>query len=132
MGRTKITAKNGCIGVVINIILSIGLSKVIGIKGVSLASSIAMIVTSILLLYNIVKLIGKINIKMLFNRIIKITLSAVVMTIILLIVSNFTKNINSYVNLIAGILIGSFVYFACMYMFKIPELKELINIRKIK
>ena len=41
-------------------------------------------------------------------------------------------NINSYVNLIAGILIGSFVYFACMYMFKIPELKELINIRKIK
>ncbi len=56
MGKTKITTLNGIIGVIINICLSIILSKTMGISGVALASSIAMIITSILLFISITKL----------------------------------------------------------------------------
>ena len=56
MGKTKITTINGIIGVIINIIFSIILSKYIGIMGIALASAIAMIVTSILLFISIIKL----------------------------------------------------------------------------
>ena len=132
MGRTKITAKNGCIGVVINIVLSISLSKTFGIMGVALASSVAMIVTSMLLLFSIVKLLGKIDLKVLLIRIIKISLAAIVMTLVLLLINKFIGNINSYINLLVGVLIGGSIYFACIYMLRIPELKELINIRKIR
>ena len=43
MGKTKITTINGVIGVVVNIILSIILSKYLGIFGIAIASSIAMV-----------------------------------------------------------------------------------------
>ncbi len=61
MQKTKITTINGVIGVCINIILSINLSKYIGVTGIALASSIAAAVTSILLFNSTRKLIGDFN-----------------------------------------------------------------------
>ena len=63
MGKTKITTVNGVIGVIINIILSVTLSRYYGIMGIALASSIAMLVTSLLLLLSIRKIERNFKIK---------------------------------------------------------------------
>ena len=42
---------NGVIGVIVNIILSITLSKIYGVFGVAMASTISSIVTAVLFIY---------------------------------------------------------------------------------
>lgn len=132
MGYTKITAKNGCIGVIINIILCITLSKIFGITGIAAASSIAMIVTSMLLLKNIIKLEGKLELKPLIYGIIKIIASACVMAVILLVINTLFINISYILKLILGICIGVVVYLLSAYLFKIQEIREIIKLVRRK
>lgn len=134
MGRTKVTAINGVIGVVINIILSIVLAKEIGITGISLASSIAMLVTSLLLIKSIIKIEGKLEIKKIINKIIKIIIAAVVMSVVVISTNVVMASLNYIFTLILGGTIGAVVYFIVIYKFKIEEVKEIIDFafKKVK
>lgn len=127
MGKTKITAINGVIGVAINIVLSIILSKEIGIMGVSLASSIAMVVTSILLIRSIIKLEGKINIKLILIKVAKIIMAAFIMSIIVVLINVITGSLNYIVTLVIGGIVGAVIYFILVYIFKIEEVSEIIG-----
>ena len=120
MGKTKITAMNGVIGVVINVTLSITLSKLIGITGIALASGIAMMVTSILLFISIMKSERKFNVGDIIKKIGLIVVNSLIMGIVIVVFLmligdsiNFTQNkmINSSITLLTGTIIGMIVYF---------------------
>ncbi|MCF0149768.1 MAG: murein biosynthesis integral membrane protein MurJ, partial [Clostridium sp.] len=66
MKKTKVTTINGVIGVVVNVILSITLSKFFGVLGISIATSVSAIIISILLLNSTRKIVGSFNLKELF------------------------------------------------------------------
>lgn len=126
MGKTKLTAINGIIGVAVNIILSIILSKSLGIAGIALASSISMIVTSLLLFRSIIKLEGKLDIKALVIKIIKVSIATIIMTVIIIVVSKLTKSLPAIIYLLIGVSSGGVVYFSITYLLKIEEVREII------
>ncbi len=131
MGKTKVTAFNGIIGVVVNITFSIILSRKIGIIGISLASSISMIVTSLLLLISIVKLQGKLDVKPLFIKMSKVLTAGVVMAIVVFFIYKKSLNINIMLQLLLGGSIGAVVYFVSIYLLKLDEVMEVVDmIRK--
>lgn len=135
MGKTKVTTINGVIGVIINIIFCIILSRYIGVMGIALASVIAMIVTSILLFKSIVKLEKGFMIKDVIKKISIITLSSIIMGAIIIIVVTLLRNrINSIFILLLGTTIGVIIYFILCYLFKIEEAIEIRNLvlKKIK
>lgn len=125
MGKTKVTTINGIIGVVINIVLSITLSKYCGIFGIALASSIAMCVTSLLLFRSIRKIERNFIIKDIIKNIILIILSSLIMGAVITGVILLVKNtVPSIVILILGTTIGCIVYFFACRIFKIKEIVE--------
>lgn len=132
MGYTKITAKNGCIGVFINIVLSISLSKRYGIVGISIAASIAMMVTSILLLINIVKLEGKLDLKDLLSKISKVIIATLAMVCILIVINLIFVNINNILSIIIGGTVGIISYFVAINIFKLEEVSEILSLLKLK
>lgn len=135
MGKTKVTTMNGVIGVIINIIFSIVLSKYIGIIGIALASVIAMIVTAILLFRSIIRIEKNLIIKDVVKKISIITINSFIMgLIIIVIVSCFGNKLNSLTLLALGASIGSIVYFILCYLFKIEEVLEMkdLILKKIK
>jgi len=135
MGKTKITTINGIIGVIINIIFSIILSKYIGIMGVALASAIAMIVTSVLLFISIMKLEKGVIIKDIIKKIGIISINSIIMGVIIVILVMYLRSkLNSIVLLLFGTIIGSIIYFILCYLFKIQEVIEIqsLILKKIK
>lgn len=129
MGKTKVTTLNGIIGVIINIIFSIILSKYIGIMGIALASVIAMIVTAILLFRSIIKIEHGLIIKDIIKKISLLTINSLIMGVILAtIVIYFRNKLNSLTLLLLGVSVGSIVYFMLCHLFKIEEVIEMKNL----
>ncbi|MBC2457713.1 murein biosynthesis integral membrane protein MurJ [Clostridium beijerinckii] len=134
-GKTKVTAINGIIGVVINIIFSITLSKYIGIMGIALASVIAMIVTSVLLFINIIKLEKSFNITEILKKVSIIIMNSIIMgTVLLTLLIYFKNKFNSITILLLGASIGAAIYLGLCYLFKVEELMEIkeLILKKIK
>lgn len=128
MGKTKITTINGVIGVIINVVLSITLSRYIGIIGIALASSIAMLITSMLLLRSIIKLEKIFRIKDMLKKINLVILNSLIMGAVLYILRvNLNGKLQPTVILIMGAIVGGIVYFILCYMFKVEEIVEIKN-----
>ncbi len=129
MGKTKVTTFNGIIGVIINIIFSVILSKYIGIMGIALASVIAMVVTAILLFRSIILIEKGLIIKDIVKKVSLLTFNSFVMGLVLLtVVVYFRSKLNSLTLLLLGVSIGSIVYFILCYLFKIEEVIEMKNL----
>lgn len=127
MQKTKVTTINGIIGVLANIILSITLSRRIGLLGVSIASSIASAVTAILLFYSTKKIIGDIDIREMIKSLTKITLSAFIMMVIVKIINNILGINNVFVILIIDGIVGSIIFFVGCIILKVKELNEMLD-----
>lgn len=126
MGKTKVTTINGIIGVIINIIFCIILSKYMGLMGIALASVIAMAVTAILLFRSIVKLEKSLIIKDLVKKIGLITINSLIMGLIIITLVVYLKNkLSSLTLLLLGVIVGSIVYFILCYLFRIEEVIEI-------
>ncbi|NFG60180.1 murein biosynthesis integral membrane protein MurJ [Clostridium botulinum] len=135
MGKTKITTLNGIIGVIINICLSIILSKTMGISGVALASSIAMIITSILLFISITKLERNFTYKDLFVKIFKIIINSIFMGLVIITFINLIdEKIPKIMIMILGTIIGIISYFILCNLFNIKEVQEIkkLFLNKVK
>lgn len=135
MGKTKITTINGIIGVIVNVVFSIILSRYIGIIGIAIASAIAMMVTSILLLMSIIKIEKGFTIKDISKKISLIIINSLIMGIVIsLVIMVLGNKIPSILMLIIGTIVGIIIYFTLCYLFKIEEvldMKQLI-LNKVK
>ena len=136
--QTKVTTINGIIGMIINIVMSLILSAVIGLPGIALAASIASIVTCFMLLHSLLSRVGGFDIKSLFVKNAKILLSAVAVSI--LIFYTYYGALYKFVNNGFAIFIcigvssalGIMFYILFIYLFKIQEFDELMHIIKNK
>ena len=126
MQKTKVTTINGVIGVVVNIILSISLSKIFGIFGVALASTIASMITAILLFISTRKFVGNFNVIPMIIKLLKILLSAIIMFFVLVMLNNILVLNNSILTILFNFIIGVIVYFIVCKILKIEELNEAI------
>jgi len=94
-----------------------------------------MIVTSVLLFINIIKLEKNFNITEILKKVSIIIMNSIIMGAVLLTLLIYFKNkFNSITILLLGVSIGAAIYLGLCYLFKVEELveiKELI-LKKIK
>lgn len=131
--KTKTTTINGVIGVIINVVLSILLSKVMGLSGVALATSIASIFICIGLTYSIYISVYKISLHRMINCLKHVLIAIVFMTAFLLLINNIFVNYTSnfiYLSLVS--VFSVMVYLSVFYITKLEEFNELILMVKKK
>ena len=126
--NTKTPMINASIGLVINIILNLVLSKYLGISGLAFATSISAIVTTGLLFVSLTKIIGDYNIKYLLVTFMKIVFASILMAFI----SRWTFNwlevrLDSKLALLLGISFGVIAYFISIYLLKIEEINNIVT-----
>jgi putative peptidoglycan lipid II flippase len=130
---TKTPMMNAAIAMVMNIILSIILSKFLGIGGLALATSISAIFCTVLLFISLRKKIGSFGMKNITISFIKILCASLIMGIFSKTIYNLLLNsINANLSLILSIGIGALTYFVIIYFMKIEEVRIIVNVIKRK
>ena len=125
---TKTPMLNGIVGVIINIVLNLILSKYMGLGGLALATSISAIISAVLLFISFRKKIGSFGMKNITISSIKILFASLVMVVIAkLSYETLLKHINDNLSLIIAIIVGALVYFVLIYFLKIDEVDSMLK-----
>lgn len=134
---TKTPVRNATISVVINIVFSIILVNIMGIGGLSLASSISATVTTMLLLISLRKKIGKIGFSYILKTFIKGAIASIVMYIIMRIAYNyifiygsrFALESRKFIafNCFISVILGMSTYLIVVFALKVKEVKEIFD-----
>lgn len=125
-GNTKTTFINSVIASIVNIVTSILLSEFIGINGIVLGTLITSIFSLTSILIRMKKQYGiNINKKYFINENIKIILTTIISTTILLMLRNIYEFKNSIINLLVYGLLTIIIYVVVLLLFR-------SNINKIK
>lgn len=128
---TKTPMTNAAIGMLLNIILNIALSKYLGIGGLALATSISAIFTSLLLFRSLSKKMGLIGIKKMSIIFVKTMLASLTMGVISKISFNyFLVAFSQSKSLFGAIIIGAFTYVVIIINMQIDEIDLFVS--KIK
>ncbi len=127
--NTKITLYINAIGVFINIILSILLSSIIGLKGLAIATTIATFVICILLFIMFKKNIGWDKSNFNIIDIIKILIGNVLFIIIVFLLKNLTTN--TLLNIIITFIV-SYIVYSLYIMIAMKKLVKQIRTLLIK
>lgn len=129
MQETKTPMINAAIGMMLNIILNIVLSRYIGIGGLALATSIAAIFTSVLLFISLRKKIGSFGMKKISITFLKALIASVLMGIITKLCFELLS-IQENLAFLVSIIIGVISYSAIIYFMKIEEVDIVVEIVK--
>lgn len=130
---TKTPMVNAAIGMVINIILNVLLSRYLGIGGIALATSIAAIVTTVLLFISLRKKIGSLGMKKISISLLKISLASLVMGLLAKLSFDFMLTTQSPIlSLLIAVIIGIISYFLIIYFIKIDEVNIIVKAVKRK
>lgn len=132
MKKTKVTTINGIIGVVINIALSIILSKYMGVLGIAIATSVSSLVIALLLLNSTKEVVGSFNISEVIIKISKIILSSTLMILILYFINSLLSIENSFIIILTDGSLGAVIFMIMCKILKIEEFNEALNMIKIK
>lgn len=131
MQDTKTPVKNATIGMLINIILNIILSRYLGIGGLALATSIAATFTTILLFISLRKKIGGFGLKEISISIVKVIFASLTMGALSKFSFNYLMNsFSQSLALLSAIGVGVTSYFLIIYFMKIDDVD--ITVRAIK
>ncbi|MBQ3423548.1 MAG: murein biosynthesis integral membrane protein MurJ, partial [Romboutsia sp.] len=135
---TKTPVRNATVSVVINIILSVTLSKIMGIGGLALASSISAMVTTILLLISLRKKIGKLGFSYIVVTFIKVFVSSILMYIVMkytysLILdygSKFALESRKFIasSLLVSVILGVSTYLILVLVLRVKEVKSIFDV----
>ncbi|KZL93734.1 murein biosynthesis integral membrane protein MurJ [Clostridium magnum] len=135
---TKTPMINSFIGIIMNIIINIIIMKYMKVSGLTLATTISAVVTTILMALDLNKKLKGIELKKMWNSFLKILLSSGIMGITLFFVNKMVmlkvgtvdEMVGSLISLIISFVLGSITYCICLYFVKVEEFKYLIdNIR---
>lgn len=126
--NSKTPMINAAIAIVINIILNIVLSPLLGIGGLALATSISAIVAALLLYINLQKQIGTFIQRKNILSIIKILISSAIMGLIISPLFKLLDNIlTNNISVMISIFTGFVIYATFTYLFKISEVQQLVK-----
>lgn len=134
IGDSKTPVKNGMAMVAVNAILSIVFSKMIGLKGIALGTSVASITGCITLLICLRNKIGKLNIKIFAKNFMKILLISILMIVLARILYEFlTLYMDVEKSLILSAGFAAIIYFIMIVAFNISDLRSVLkNVKKIR
>ncbi|MFL2077601.1 murein biosynthesis integral membrane protein MurJ [Marinilactibacillus psychrotolerans] len=133
MQDTKTPVINAGIGMVLNIVLNVLLSKYIGLDGLALATSISALVTSILLYLSFRKRIGAIGFKQIGISFLKILFASLVMGGLAKLSFNYlTASLSQNLSLFLAIGVGAISYFVIIYFMKIEDVDVIAGAIKKK
>lgn len=131
---TKTPMINSFMGIIINIIINIFIVKYMQVSGLTLATSISAIITTILMLMSLNKKLKGINLREVFITFMKILFSSIIMSILLFFINEkctmfFGMNTKgSIITLIISFVLGSLVYFISIYLLGIKEFKYFVQL----
>ncbi len=125
---TKIPMINGVVTVTINAILSYLLSKVMGVAGISYATSIAMLFSTILLLSRMKKYLSEYSILKNMKEVLKAVVAAILVGIILYIVNRLFNNLNLYILFLVNGVLCVIGYIILLCVFHSKYMLEFIEI----
>ncbi len=128
IGDSKTPVKNGMVMVGLNAILSIIFSKIIGIGGIALGTTVASIMGSLTLTYQLRNKIGKLNTVFFIKNLIKIT----VISIVMIVPSRFLYDImNNYMEVSKALVVtagfGVALYFSMILLFDISNSRRIFK-----
>lgn len=130
---TKTPMINGAIGMILNIILNIVLSKYMGLSGLAFATSISAIITTVMMGITLKKKIGSFGIKELLETTLKIIVSSLLMGVIAKLFFNFAiLRFSENISLIFSIGIGVVVYIGIIVIMKIEDVDIILKLLKEK
>ena len=132
MQKTKVTTMNGVIGVIVNVILSITLSKIYGVFGVAMASTISSIVTAVLLFISTRRLVGNFDVVPMIIKLLKILFAAIMMLFVLVALNNVLNLDNKIIIILVNGTAGILIYSILCKILKIEEFNEAIDMIKNK
>ncbi|SHJ33726.1 putative peptidoglycan lipid II flippase [Dethiosulfatibacter aminovorans DSM 17477] len=128
MKDTKTPVINTTIGVSLNIILNILLSRYLGIGGLALATSISAFFTMGLMFMSLNKKLRVLGLKKMTIELMKILLASSAMGVVSkLFFYNFMSNeFNQSLSLVFSIVIGAITYFILVYLMKVEEVRSMV------
>jgi putative peptidoglycan lipid II flippase len=130
---TKTPMINASLGLAINILLNIILSRYIGISGLALATSIAATFTTILLLISLRKKIGPFGMKQISISFLKILFASSLMGGLAKLSFNYlTASLSQNLSLLMAIGVGAVSYFVIIYFMKIEDVDVIVGAIKKK
>lgn len=130
---TKTPMINATIGVIINIVFNLTLSRFMGINGLALATSISALVTTVLLFLSIRKRIGPFGFKKTSLSILKVLIASSLMCLFAKLSFTFLASVlNQNIALLIAIGIGCISYFVIIYFMKIRDVDLIVGLIKSK
>jgi putative peptidoglycan lipid II flippase len=133
MQDTTTPMKNAVVGVLLNIILNIILSRYLGIGGLALATSISATFTTILLFISLRKKIGSFGMKQISISFLKILFVSLVMGGLAKLSFNYlTVSLSQNLSLLLAIGVGAVSYFVIIYFMKIEDVDVIVRAIKKK
>jgi putative peptidoglycan lipid II flippase len=131
---TKTPMINSALGMVLNIIFNIVLSKYMGIGGLALATSIAAIFTTLLLFISLRKKIGSFGMKKISISFLKMLIASAIMGMLSKLSFNYlnASTLSQNLSLLVAITIGATSYFVIIYFMKIEDIDMIVGVIKRK
>lgn len=130
---TKTPMINATVGVLVNIILNLSLSKVMGINGLALATSISAIVSATLMFISFTKVFGSFGMKQISISFLKILFASLIMGGLAKLSFNYlTSSLSQNISLLLAIFAGALSYFVIIYFMKIEDVDVIVRAIKKK
>ena len=124
-GYVKIPVINSVLIILINTVLSLVASKYMGLAGLGLATSLSMIIGSLLLALSLKKDLGEKTSDIKWVQTLKVCLATALMTLFAkLIYWKISQIIGLRLGILVAIALGGLVYFALLAFFRVDEVQE--------
>ena len=123
---TKTPVINSGIGIILNIILNIVLSIYMGISGIAFATSISLVVTTILLTYKLKKKYGDFYIQEIIFTFLKVFVISIILISLIYLIKHFLIEFNIFVQIIVPSIVVGILYLISIF-FYFSEIKEIVK-----
>lgn len=128
LGNTKTPTLNAIIGVGINIIFNLILSRFLGLNGLAMATSLSGIVSSFLMFLGLWRRGFKLDLRLLGSRLARIIIATSVMTAGAGLGYQFlTSQVSDRLSLVVSILLAVGIYGLMILIVRIPEVTEILG-----
>ncbi len=133
MQKSKVPMRVSVIGISLNILLSILLSRMMGLGGIALASSVAMTAMAAMLLFQMRKEIASLFDRAFLGNLWKILLSGVIMAGMVMLASTFLSNIltdgflQTLLCLVISAVVGGFAYLLAAWALRIKDITDILH-----
>lgn len=133
MQDTKTPMINAAVGMMVNILLNIVLSRYMGVGGLALATSIAATFTTILLFISLRKKIGPFGMKQISISFLKILFASLIMGVLAKLSFNYlATSLSQNLALLIAICVGAVSYFVIIYFMNIEDVDVIVGAIKKK